>query len=47
MVCNARVEGIESAPTEVALYANIFDISFSDIDNLVPTEVGVIRLCSL
>ena len=47
MVCNARVERIESAPTEVALYANIFDISFSDIDNLVPTEVGVIRLCSL
>lgn len=47
IVCSARVEGIESAPTEVALYANIFDISFSDIDNLVPTEVGVIRLCSL
>ncbi|KAK8832620.1 hypothetical protein WA577_004879 [Blastocystis sp. JDR] len=28
----------ESAPTEVALYANVTDVSFSDVDSLVPTE---------
>ena len=27
------------APTEVDLFANIQDVSFSDIDNMVATEV--------
>lgn len=36
---NVTHNGLESAPTEVALYANILDVSFSDVDSLVPTEV--------
>ena len=32
---------VESAPTEVELFANITNVSFSDVENLVATEVSV------
>lgn len=33
---------LESAPTEVDLFSNIMDVSFADIENMVPTEVWIV-----
>ena len=30
---------VDSAPTEVDLFSNILDVSFSDADSMVPTQV--------